>query len=75
MNMTTDDKLVYMVNQIARNFAAMGQQEAMTATADHLLAFWEPRMKSRIRALAVERPDALTPIAAAAVARLPASAG
>lgn len=75
MSMTTDDKLVYMVNQIARNLTAMGQEEAIAATADHLLAFWEPRMKARIRALADERSGALDPVAAAAVARLPASAG
>ena len=73
--MSTDDKLVYMANQIARNFAALGQDEAMAATARHLIDFWDPRMKARIRTLAEERDGALTPIAAAAVARLALSAG
>jgi formate dehydrogenase subunit delta len=75
MGMTNDDKLVHMANQIARNLAAMGRDEAMAATARHLIDFWDPRMKARIRSLAVERAGDLSPIAAAAVARLPASAG
>lgn len=72
--MTPDEKLVYMANQIARNFAAIGHEHAVAATADHLLAYWEPRMKARIFALAEARVDALTPIAAAAVAALKAGA-
>lgn len=68
--MTNDDKLVYMANQIARNFEALGHHHAVAATEDHLLSFWDPRMKARILALAAEREGALTPIAAAAVERL-----
>lgn len=66
--MTTDERLVYMVNQIARNFAAMGEARAIAATEDHLLTFWDPRMKARIIALA--GGGMLSPVAAAAVAAM-----
>ena len=68
--MSNDDKLVYMANQIARNFEALGHDHAVAATEDHVIKFWDPRMKRRILALADERPDALIKPAAAAIARL-----
>jgi len=61
--MTLDDKLVYMMNQIARNFAAMGHDKAVAATEDHVLHFWDPRMKARIVALAAGGDAGLSPIA------------
>ncbi|MCI4590324.1 formate dehydrogenase subunit delta [Sphingobium sp. BYY-5] len=70
--MSTGDRLIYMANQIARNLAAQGEGEAVAATADHIASFWDPHMRARIVALAVERPDALSPIAAAAVRRIAA---
>ncbi|AEG51305.1 NAD-dependent formate dehydrogenase delta subunit [Sphingobium chlorophenolicum L-1] len=68
--MSTEDRLIYMANQIARNLAALGDEEAVAMTADHIHAFWDPAMKRRIAALAVARPQALSPIAAAAVGRV-----
>lgn len=68
--MTNDDKLVYMVNQIARNLQALGHDHAVAATEDHLLSFWDPRMKARILDLATERAETLSPVAAAALERL-----
>ena len=59
--------LRYMANQIARNFAIQGEEEAIEATAEHLKLFWDPRMKA---AICTEDPDALCPIARAAVAQL-----
>jgi formate dehydrogenase subunit delta len=59
--------LTYMANQIARNFAAQGESEAVQATYQHLKDFWDPRMKSAI--LAGDR-SGLLPIANAAVNRL-----
>jgi predicted molibdopterin-dependent oxidoreductase YjgC len=47
-------KLVYMANQIAREFAAQHPDEAAQATYDHLWHFWDPRM----RQLIVEHLDA-----------------
>ncbi|HEX7877015.1 MAG TPA: formate dehydrogenase subunit delta [Sphingobium sp.] len=72
--MSTGDRLIYMANQIARNLTAQGEDEAVAATADHIAHYWDPHMRARIVALAAERPDALSPIAAAAVRRMgPAS--
>ena len=56
--------LTYMANQIARNFAAQGDEVAATATAQHLKLFWDPRMKAAI--LGGDRAG-LEPIAKAAV--------
>jgi formate dehydrogenase subunit delta len=59
-------RLAYMANQIARNFAALGEEEAVAATADHIVKYWDPRMKAAVLA---DRAG-LEAIAAAAVARL-----
>jgi formate dehydrogenase subunit delta len=61
------ERLHYMANQIAREFAAQGEAEAAEATANHLHLFWDPRMKAQILAGA---RDGLSPVAAAAVGRL-----
>ena len=61
------ERLTYMANQIARNFAVQGEAEAASATAQHIADFWDPRMKAAI--LAGNRRG-LDPIAAAAIARL-----
>ena len=61
------DHLVYMADQIARNFAVQGEEEAIAATAQHIRDFWDPRMKAAI--LAADR-NAFSPIVGAAVDRL-----
>jgi formate dehydrogenase subunit delta len=70
--MSTEDRLIYMANQIARNVAALGEEEAVATTADHIRSFWDPAMKKRIHVLAAARPEALSPIAAAAIGRIAA---
>jgi formate dehydrogenase subunit delta len=65
------DRLRYLADQIARNFAALGEEEAIAATADHIARFWDLRMKARI--LADDRA-ALSPPVAAALERLTARA-
>ena len=62
--MSPAERLVYMANQIARNFAAQGSDVAALAVADHIAAFWDPRMKAQI--FAMDGPG-LEPIAAHAV--------
>lgn len=42
----TLDRLIYMANQIARNLAT--HPDPAAATADHVLHFWDPRMKALI---------------------------
>ena len=44
----TNARLIYMANQIARNFAAQGEEAAVKATAEHIRLFWDPRMKEAI---------------------------
>jgi len=66
--MSPAQRLVYMANQIARNFAAQGPDVAVLALADHIAAFWDPRMKAQIFAIESEGDGAgLEPIAAHAV--------
>ena len=68
--MNTVEKLTYMANQIARNFASLGEGAA-EATADHLDRFWDPGMRAKIIArLAEPGSGGLSPIAAKAVASL-----
>jgi formate dehydrogenase subunit delta len=61
------ERLIYMANQIARNLAMQGEEEAVRATFQHLKDFWDPRMKAAI--LGGDRTG-LDPIARAAVDRL-----
>ncbi len=60
-------RLVYMANQIARNFAAQGEDAAIAATAQHIRDFWDPRMKAAILAADL---SGLEPIARIALAQL-----
>lgn len=67
--LSTQDRLIYMANQIALNLEAEGPK-AVKMIAEHLRSFWDPLMRQRIVALAHERPNAFSPAAAAAVALL-----
>ena len=58
------ERLRYMADQIARNFAAQGEAEAAEATAEHIRLFWDPRMKA---ALLAQDPSTLSPIVAEAL--------
>jgi formate dehydrogenase subunit delta len=42
------DKLVYMANQIGRFFAHQPEDKAVASVADHLVKFWDPRMRAAI---------------------------
>ncbi len=46
--MNASEKLVYMANQIARNLETAGPDHAARQTAEHIIAFWDPRMKDMI---------------------------
>lgn len=41
-------KLRRMADQIGLNFAALGNDHAVLATADHIKKYWDPRMKAGI---------------------------
>lgn len=65
--MSNDERLAYMADQIARNFAAIGHDAATVATADHIASFWDHRMKARAFALLDAGEVAFTPAAAEAL--------
>lgn len=50
------EKLVYMANQIAASFRSRSHEEAVSAVAQHISDFWEPRMRSRLLALLDSEP-------------------
>lgn len=60
-------KLRRMADQIALNFGAIGHDDAVLATADHIHQFWDPRMKAMILA---DDWSQLSPVAAKAIAKL-----
>jgi formate dehydrogenase subunit delta len=66
----TLDKLVYMANQIAREFAGQRPRDAVEATWDHLWHFWDPRMRELIVAHLAAGGEGMSDIARAAVAKL-----
>jgi formate dehydrogenase subunit delta len=49
---TALEKLVMMANQIAMN--QQHEPDPVTATANHILLFWDPRMKAMILGHGVE---------------------
>ncbi|SIN67424.1 formate dehydrogenase subunit delta [Parasphingorhabdus marina DSM 22363] len=65
--MSSADHLVYMANQIARNFGALADDAAATKVAEHILLYWDPRMKSRIVQCAKNEVSELSAVTAEAV--------
>ena len=63
--MNSVERLVYMANQIATNLAT--DNNPVTAVADHIQQFWDPRMK---RLIFEHGSAGLSQIAAAAINRL-----
>jgi formate dehydrogenase subunit delta len=61
------DRLVKMANQIATFFATQPGDEAARATAEHIRAFWDPRMRAGIAEHAAAGGEGLAPVALAAV--------
>jgi len=62
------EKLAYMANQIGQFFASQGGDGAVDGIVDHLLKFWDPRMR---RTLVAHAGDvSLEPLVREAVERL-----
>lgn len=66
----TSQSVVRMANQIARNFAANGDEAAIAQTAEHIALFWDPRMKAAGFALLEQADSGFSPVASAALAQL-----
>jgi formate dehydrogenase subunit delta len=65
--MNSLERLVYMANQIAKNFAATSHDSAAHATADHIAQFWDPRMKRMIFERLEAGGQGLDPLARGAI--------
>jgi formate dehydrogenase subunit delta len=64
--MNTDQKLVYMANQIASFFQSQPKDEAAAGVAKHINDFWDPRMRRRLRELLDAGGEGLSPLALSA---------
>jgi formate dehydrogenase subunit delta len=64
------ERLVHMANQIADFFAAYPREQAVAGVTDHLLKFWDPRMRRTIRDPVQAGGAGLRDIALEAVRRL-----
>ena len=67
------DRLGYMANQIGRFFQTQKPETAVAAIEDHLLKFWDPRMRRAIVAQLAEGKVQLDPLVRQAVERLAAT--
>lgn len=67
MSASTLEREVRMANQIAAEFENQQPGQAVAATADHILQFWDPRMKAQILAHAAAGGAGLSLIAASAI--------
>ena len=68
--MSTDEKLVYMANQIAAFFKAMPDEEAVAGVAKHINDFWDPRMRQKLRALIDHGNTGLSPLVLSAASHI-----
>jgi len=42
------NNMVHTANQIALNFASYPHEQAVAKVTNHLMSFWEPRMKQQL---------------------------
>lgn len=75
MSTATPDRLIYMVNQIARELASQHPREAGQATYDHIWHFWDPRMRGMILDHLSAGGEGLSDVARDALERLKRSSG
>lgn len=68
--MSNLEKLVHMANQIAANLTAQRVADPVRATTDHIIAFWDPRMRRLIVELHDQGNAGLDETAAAAITLL-----
>ncbi|MBP2477878.1 formate dehydrogenase subunit delta [Crossiella equi] len=55
-----------MLNEIAEQFEGQSRARATRAIAEHVRAFWDPRMRADLARQVRENPSALSPLALAA---------
>ena len=67
-------RLAYMANQIGKFFVTEDKATAVANIADHLMKFWDPRMRIEIIAHLADGGEGLDPEVREAVAMLKAPA-
>ncbi len=66
----TPERLIGLANPIARFFAPQGERAA-DGVCDHILKFWDPRMRRELLEHIEAGRDGLDPLIVLAAARLP----
>ena len=66
-------KLARMANDIANNFAVLGDDEAIASTANHIRMFWDPRMRKQAFTMIDSEDDTFNEIARQALEQLATS--
>jgi formate dehydrogenase subunit delta len=64
------DKLAYMANQIGRFFQSQKPETAVAGIEDHILKFWDPRMRKALLAQLAEGSIELDPLVRQAVEKM-----
>lgn len=59
---SSEEKLIYMANQIASFFQSMTHDDATAGIADHINKFWEPRMRRHLFEIIERGGDGLKPL-------------
>jgi formate dehydrogenase subunit delta len=67
MSHNTQDRLIYMANQIGAFFKTQGHDSAVPGIADHIAKFWDPRMKTQIFAHVEHGGEGLDPLVKEAI--------
>jgi formate dehydrogenase subunit delta len=64
------DRLAYMANQIGRFFQSQKPETAVAGIEDHILKFWDPRMRKALVAQLAEGSIELDPLVRQAVEKI-----
>ena len=64
------DKLAYMANQIGRFFQSQNPDVAVAGIEDHILKFWDPRMRRAIIAQLADGSIQLDPLVRQAIEKI-----
>lgn len=67
---TSDERLIYMANQIGKFFVSQKHDAAVAGMAKHLAAFWTPRMRQTMRDHLAAGGAGLDPLPKEAIAAL-----
>ncbi len=68
------ETMVHRANQIALFFASYSREEAVAGVADHLVKFWEPRMRRQLAEYVAADGAGLHDLVRAAVEKVEAAA-